>query len=212
MSILNKLATSQNRNDELPNIELAIDIANNKDKAAVKELVALVLSGKNRDIQNDSIKVLYEVGERNPSLISHYSNTFAGLLSSKNNRLQWGAMSALNAIASIEPDLIYYLLPELEAAVAKGSVITRDNYVYILIRLAGINNYRNKAIALLKEQLINCPANQLPMYAEKSLPIITSSEKDNFIQILQSRWSEFEKASKQVRVEKVIRKLQKTLI
>jgi len=208
MSILNKLATSQNRNDELPNIELAIDIANNEDKAAVKELAALALSGKNRDIQNDSIKVLYEVGERNPSLISPYSNTFAGLLSSKNNRLQWGAMAALNAIASIEPGLIYSLLPELEAVVAKGSVITRDNYVYILIGFAGINNYRNKATALLKEQLTSCPVNQLPMYAEKSLPIITSSEKNSFIQILQSRWNEFEKASKQARVEKVIRKLQ----
>ena len=208
MSILNKLATSQNRNDELPNIELAMDIANNKDKAAIKELMALVLSGKNRDIQNDSIKVLYETGERNPSLISPYLNTFAGLLSSKNNRLQWGAMSALNAIASIEPGLIYSLLPELEAAVAKGSVITRDNYVYILIGLAGIKNYRNKAIALLKEQLMSCPSNQLPMYAEKSLPVITSSEKNSFTQMLQSRWNEYEKASKQARVEKVIRKLQ----
>ncbi len=208
MGILNKLAASQNHNDELPNIELAIDIANNKDKAAVKELVALVLSGKNRDIQNNSIKVLYEVGERNPSLISPYSNTFAGLLSSKNNRLQWGAMSALNAIASTEPGLIYSLLPELETAATKGSVITRDNYVYILIKLAGVNNFRSKTIALLKEQLISCPSNQLPMYAEKSLPVVPSSEKNNFIQMLQARLNEFEKASKQARVEKVIRKLQ----
>jgi len=208
MNISNKLASSQNRNDEVPNIELAIDIAGNNDKAAVKVLVALLVSDKNRDIQNDSIKVLYEIGERNPSLISPYSDTFAKLLSSKNNRLQWGAMSALHAIALCEPALIFSLLPELEAAVAKGSVITRDNYVYILIRLAGIIRYSNKAVALLKEQLVSCPSNQLPMYIEKSLPVITSAEKNSFIQILQSRLSEFEKESKRARVAKAIKKLQ----
>lgn len=75
MKVTEKLESSLKRRDEVPNIELSEQIASGKDKAAVKEL-AENLSSKSKDIQNDSIKVLYEFGEINPSLISEYSDIF----------------------------------------------------------------------------------------------------------------------------------------
>src|SRR5262245_32430609 len=102
MSVLQKLASALGRRDETPNQELAKSIAASKDAGAVAELVEH-LADKNKDIQSDCIKVLYETGERNPALIAPHIEVFAKLLDSKNNRLAWGAMTALDAIADADP-------------------------------------------------------------------------------------------------------------
>src|SRR5437870_10778075 len=120
MSIVNKLATSLNRRDEVPNQELAKQIAAKNDKNAVQELIEN-LNNKSKDIQNDCIKVLYEVGEIKPALISGYIKEFVALLENKNNRLQWGGMAALNKITLEDPKALYAVLPKIIAAADKGS-------------------------------------------------------------------------------------------
>jgi hypothetical protein len=172
----------------------------------VKELVDLLLH-KKKDFQGDAIKTLYEIGYQKPSLIAPYAADFIGLLESKNNRLQWGAMTALNTIITEKPEEIYAALPQLAAVTDAGSVITRDNYVGILIGLLYLKKYEDDAFALLNEQLLGCPSNQLPMYAEKALPFVPESHKATFIQSLSSRLDDFEKESKRKRVEQVLKKL-----
>src|SRR5262245_64688094 len=98
MTVLNKLATAQNRRDEAVNQALAQEIVRGNDGRAVRELVD-GLSNKDKNIQSDCIKVLYEVGEKAPNLIAGYRSLFCDLLDSKNNRLVWGAMTALDQIA-----------------------------------------------------------------------------------------------------------------
>ena len=206
MSILNKLATALNRRDEVPNQELARQVAAKSDQQAVKELVDN-LSNKSRDIQNDCIKVIYEIGELKPALIAPYAKNFLGLLNSKNNRLQWGAMAALDKMTTEDPKLIYASLPQIMDACNAGSVITRDNGVNILIRLCAIKAYAANASGLLMEQLMNCPVNQVPMYAERAMPIINEKNKKTFIQTLSSRLKDIEKETGKKRVEKIIKKL-----
>jgi len=205
MSVIEKLASSLNRKDEVPNMKLAKEIEKKKDKAAVKELVSL-LSNKSKDIQSDSIKVLYEIGEQDASLISDHSKEFIALLDSKNNRLQWGAMTALNAITAENPAMIYKALPKIIAVADKGSVITKDHAVNILIKLCAFKQYAEDVFALLAEQLSNAPTNQLPMYAEKTLPVINEKNKNMFVKTLTTRLDEIEKDTKRKRVEKVIKK------
>lgn len=65
MSILPKLASSLGRRDEVPNQELAKQLVKSKDKKAIVELVEN-LSKKDKNIQSDCIKVLYEIGEQQP--------------------------------------------------------------------------------------------------------------------------------------------------
>ncbi|MFT3703984.1 MAG: hypothetical protein QM802_16580 [Agriterribacter sp.] len=207
MSVINKLASSLQRRDEAPNIELANVIAAAKDKNAVKELVDH-LSDKSKDIQHDCIKVLYEIGAQLPTLIAGYATTFTTLLTSKNNRLQWGAMTALNSITALQPDVIHSAIPLLASVAQKGSVITKDQYVAILIKLAAIEEYTNDALALLNEALLESLPNQLPMYAEQALDVINHKYKAGFIKTLQSRLKDIDKESKQKRIEKVLKKLQ----
>ena len=208
MSIISKLASSLNRRDEVPNQELAKQIAAKKNTNAIQELIDN-LSGKNRTIQNDCIKVLYEIGEINPSLISPYSKDFINLLNHKNNRLQWGAMTAINSIVLENPREIYTALPKIIAAAEKGSVITNDYTVNILVKLCSIKQYVNDAVLLLNEQLLRSPTNQLPTYAEKAIPYIKEKNKKVFIDMLRSRLDDIEQDTKRKRVEKVIQKLSK---
>ncbi len=206
MSVINKLASSLNHRDEVPNQELAKQIVNKKDKKAVKELVEN-LDNKSKDIQNDCIKVLYEIGEREPSLIAEYAKDFITLLDNKNNRLQWGAMTAINTITLENPEIIYSALSKIIAAADKGSVITKDYGISILIKLCSIKQYSEDAFSLLNEQLLNSPTNQLPMYAEKAILIINEKNKTLFIKTLTSRLDDIEKETKRKRVEKVIKKI-----
>jgi hypothetical protein len=81
--------------------------------------------------------------------------------------------------------------------------------VAILIKLGSIKQYHEAVFALLNEQLMSCPVNQLPMYAENALPIIDDKNKATFINTLRSRLDDFEKESKRKRVEKVLKKLSK---
>jgi hypothetical protein len=205
MSVLPKLATSLNRRDEAPNQELAEEIARSEDKAAVGELVEN-LKNKNKGIRYDCIKAIYEVGYRKPRLIADHLPAFLGLLENKDNRLQWGAMTALGCIAREKPADIFASLGRIVEAAEKGSVITRDHCVKILVSLSELDKYADKTFPLLLEQIMKSPANQFPMYAENALPAITAQTKHRFIKVLNGRIEGIERESGRKRVEKVIKK------
>jgi hypothetical protein len=206
MSILDKLASSLNRRDEVPNQLLAEEIVRSKDRSAVKELVEN-LQNRNRKIQSDCIKVLYEIGERSPDLIADYADEFAALLESANGRLVWGAMTALDAIASADPERISALLPKVLAGAESGSVIARDHAVGILVTLAGTERHAERCFPILLEQLETCPANQLPMYAEMSAPIVSHSNRKRFGSVLRARALALAKESQKKRVARVLKKV-----
>jgi hypothetical protein len=208
MSITDKLASSLGRRDTIPNKELAERITETNDKKAIQELVKL-LNDKNKSLQSDSIKTLYEIGERKPVLIADYDKQFLELLSNKNNRLVWGAMTALDCIAAINPKGIYSHLTIILDIAEKGSVITKDHAIGILIKLATVKEYRDTSLTLLLDQFKTSLTNQLPTYAENALPVIQEKYKKDFIKVLVSRLEDIDKDTKRKRVEKVIKKLSK---
>jgi len=206
MTVVDRLATSLGRRDEAPNQELAKRIAEKRDKKAVKELVEN-LGNKNKDVQSDCIKVMYEIGNREPSLITPYTDELVALLGSKTNRMIWGAMTALDSIVLEDPETIHSELPKIIQAAEKGSVIARDHAVSILIKLVSMPRHTDEAFALLMKQLRSCPTNQLPMYAEKAFPVLSGNNKAVFVRVLESRLGQVEQASKRKRIKKVLGKL-----
>lgn len=206
MTILNKLASALNRRDEVPNQALADEIVRTRDRAAIGVLVKN-LGHKNKNIQSDCIKVLYEIGERKPDLIAGYHKEFGKLLESNNNRLVWGAMTALDTIAFEEPKAVRGLLPKILATADKGSVITRDHAVGILVKLGSLKQYARDCFPLLIEQLKTCPHNQLPMYAETSTGVATDQNRKILRRILTQRLPDLEKESQKKRVRRVLKRL-----
>lgn len=208
MSVLDKLATSLGHRDEQPNVALAEQLATSKDKKGVEELVA-ALKHKNKSIIADALKTLYEVGYRSPELIAPYAQEFIELLKSKNNRLQWGAMTALSSIAPLKQEMLYDAIPLLAPIVDKGTVITRDHYVKILVAIAESSKYNEDAVDLLLEILQTAPENQFPKYAEEVSTVAKGRNRDLLKTIVTDRFQGIEVETKKKRVEKLLKKLNK---
>ena len=209
MSVLNRLAHSLGRRDEVPNQDLARDLAAKKDKAGIRE-VAENLWNKDKNIQADCIKVLYEIGHIDPNLIWHYIKDFAKLLKSKDNRLVWGAMTAIAEIARVDPKEFILYKDDIKSAMESGSVITKDNGVLALARAA--SHQRDYAFLIFPDLLIylsTCRPKDVPQYSEKILLAINASNKADFIKVLEKRMEDLSGGGL-ARVKKVIK--QATLI
>ena len=204
MSILNRLAHLLGRRDEIPNQELARELAAKKDKKGIRE-IAENLWNKDKNIQADCIKVLYEVGAIQPGLITGHTEDFVKCLRSKNNRLAWGGMMALVSVAKANPDSVFKHLDAIKKAKETGSVITVDNAISTLAHTAAANKKYNEAIfPYLLQHLAGCRPKDVPQHSEKSIPALNGSNKAEFINILEKRLEDLS-GSGLSRVKKVIK-------
>ena len=204
-SIADRLSGAMDRRDEGPNVELAAQIAAAGDRVAVRDLVALVQSGTVRQ-RNDAMKVLYEIGARDPELIGGHCPVFLEALGSQTNRQVWGAMQVLDAVAETRAEQIAAELPQIIAAADRGSVIAKDRCNSILTKLAR-SGYADKAVPILVERLKSAAPNQFPTYAEEAASVVTEAEKPGLIDTVRKRLAGMTQRAKRARMEKLLRKL-----
>jgi hypothetical protein len=203
MTVLHQIAYFQQRHDEVPNQELARDLAERRDHAGIRE-IAENLGNDNAQIQSDCLKVLYEIGYREPQLIAAYAPAFVDLLNSRNNRLVWGGMIALSTIAGIAPDMLFAHVAVIQQAIERGSVITVDNGVKTLARIAAGKAAYNQAIfPVLLRHLDTCRAKDLPQHAESIAVAVNAGNKHAFIAALDQRLAGMP-AARVARLRKVI--------
>ncbi len=204
MSVLNRIAYFQARRDEVPNQELARELAASEDAAGIRE-IAENLWRREPNVRSDCLKVLYEIGYLRPELVAPYAGDFLKLLGDRNNRLVWGAMIGLSTVAGIAADALYPHVAEIQRAMAEGSVITLDAGILALARLAATNDERRTTLLpYLFDFLRSCRLSDLPRHAERVLMAVTASSKDEFIVLLRARMSLLTPAQA-VRLNKVIR-------
>ena len=204
MSVIQRIAHFQNRRDEVPNQELARDLAVQQDAAGIHE-IAENLWSKDKNVRADCIKVLYEIGDLDPALVADYAEDFIRLLKSGNNRLVWGGMTALGAIAEHKADVIHAHLAEIQKAMDAGSVITMDNGILALARAAAQDEAYNRAIfPYLLTHLQTCRPKDVAQHAEKSLPAVNAANKSQFIAALEKRMTDLS-GSGLARVKKVLK-------
>lgn len=205
MSVLPRLANALGRNDEAPNVALAESLAASGDEAGIAELVGAIGSGP-QAVRNDAIKALYELGERRPELLAPHWQPLFTALKSRNNRMVWGALTAIDTITAERSADIAARLPEVLEAAAGSSVIARDRTVSILVKLAEAG-HQARTLPILLDTLRTAPDNQLPSYAEAVGPLIGRDNIEEFRAILETRLRGMEQKSKRVRIEKVLRRL-----
>lgn len=203
MSVLDRIAHFQNRRDEVPNQELARDLAEKQDRKGIRE-IAENLWNKDKNVQADCIKVLYEIGYIDPSLVTEYAGDFLKLLKSRNNRLVWGGMIALSTIAEERAEFIHAHLDQILKAMSSSSVITVDNAVKALALAGSRDAYRTQIFPHLLEHLRTCRPKDVAQHAEKSLPAVDARNKDDFISVLEKRMEDLS-GSQLTRVKKAIK-------
>jgi hypothetical protein len=206
MPVLQKIAWFQGRRDEVPNQELAKELAESEDRAGIQE-IAENLWHSEKNVRSDCLKVLYEVGYLRPELIDSYAKDFLKLLTDKNNRLVWGAMIALKTIASLRPEEIGRELDTLLKVVENRSVITQVTGVSVLAQVAaGAPQHSPRIFPFLLDQLKTCTPRDVPTHAESILPAVTESNRTAFLAAIEARRPEFS-AAQEKRMKKVIKRL-----
>jgi len=207
MSVLNKLASLQNRQDDRPNQELAQELVRENNVSGIQEIAAN-LRNPDQKIQSDCIKVLYEIGYLKPVLIKDYVQDFLKLIHSKNNRLVWGGMIALSTIAELTAPTIFAHLDELLKIIEKGSVITKDSGIKTLALVAGTNHaYRTKIFPYLLQHLKQCRPKEIPMHAEFIRSAVDATNKKALVEVLEQR-QEVLTPTQQKRVARLLRQLE----
>jgi len=190
VSVLNRLASSQGRRDDVPNQRLAKELARVKDRQGVR---------------SDCIKVLYEIGYLDPALIAGYTDQFLKTLDSKDNRLVWGGMIALSTVAALAAKDLYTHRQEIMRAIDKGSVITQDNGVKTLTLIASSRTAsQDDVFPYLLRHLSTCRPKDVAPRSEITLAAVTSRNKRAFIRVLEQRLSDLS-SSQQSRVKRVLK-------
>jgi hypothetical protein len=207
MSVLRKIAYFQDRRDEVPNQELARELAQTRSLADIRE-IAENLWNKEPNIQSDCLKVLYELGYLAPELIADYVDDFLKLLKHRNNRMVWGGMIALSTIAELKADKIFPHVDEIQKTMEAGSVITNDAGIKTLTGVAvRKDEYRARIVPYLLERLSNSRPVDAPRYAEVILAAIGARDKAAFVTILE-KWMEVASGSRLVRLKKAMKTAQ----
>jgi hypothetical protein len=204
MSVLERIAYFQGRRDEVPNQELARQLAQARDRDGIQEIAAN-LWHKEGNVRSDCLKVLYEVGYLEPTLVADYAGDFLKLLHSRNNRLVWGAMIALSTVAALRADDLFQHRAEIQEAMAEGSVITIDAAVKALAIVASKKDaYRKELFPHLVEHLQSCRPKDVARHAEITLVAVDPSHSEAFVAVLEKRLPDLS-SSQAARVRKVIR-------
>jgi len=206
--MIEKLACKLGRNDEAPNIELAESLCQSEDAFGIREIVD-GLKDKDKAVASDCIKVLYEIGERKPSLISEYADDFLSLLSSRNNRLVWGGMTALATIAEVTPNVIYGSIDRVLSAWGDGGAITVDNGITVLSKLCKADKaYESHLFPLLLGHLQKCRPFDVARHAERMSVCVNKKNVKDFLDALDTRKEQLS-GSQSKRVRKLENNLSK---
>ncbi|WP_125911884.1 hypothetical protein [Kiloniella majae] len=205
-TILAQMSHSMERRDEEPNIILAHKLTQEEDIKSI-DLVADILEKGSRPAQKDAIKVLYEIGRAAPVLIAPYTELFLQKMQSNNNRIVWGALSALAEISKVEGKIIAANLDAILSAADVGSVIAKDKAIEILMHLTSKPKSVNMAANHLVLRLKTAAVNQLPMYAERIHSCLDDEFLPAFKTAILSRLNENMPDSKRRRLQKVLGKL-----
>lgn len=187
MNVYKQLSSRIGLRGDQADIDLAVKLSQNPNPEAVKELVQ-GLSSKDRALQSDCIKALYELGYRDPSQVAPHATNFLELLHSRNNRLVWGGMIALSTIADQTADQLYPELDRIVDAFKNGGTITKDAGVSVLAGIAsGSAVYKEQILPILVNHLKNCRPHSLAQHAERAAKAFAGLEANQFLEIMNLR-------------------------
>jgi hypothetical protein len=114
-------------------------------------------------------------------------------------------MMALAEVAKANPDAVFKNLDAIKKAKETGSVITVDSAVSTLAFTAAANKKYNETIfPYLLKHLSSCRPKEVPQHSEKTLPAVTTSNKADFIKVLEKRMEDLSGGGL-ARVKKVIK-------
>ncbi len=210
MDIARRLTAATRRKDFQPNVELAIELVDTWDEAAVQQVFELVENGSKRQA-HDAIQVAFEIAQREPELIQPHLDTLIDLLRSRDNRLLWGALYALSGLVAIDAKRLYAHLDQILDGAARASVIGRDKTLVILVGLMRTKRYTKRITPLLLAHVQAAAINQFPTYAEAAATCLPDNALPALVKLIKARRDLAEYPAKQKRMQRLLAGLAKRL-
>lgn len=208
MTVYDQLSSRIGQRGEQADIDLAIKLSQKPDPEAVTDLVK-GLKSKDRALQSDCVKALYELGYRDPAQIAPYAREFLELLHSRNNRLVWGGMIALSTIADQTADILYLELERILHAFVNGGTITKDAGVSVLAGIASSSpQYQQAILPFLTNHLETCRPHSLAQHAERAASAFNGPQASQLLAILNNRLPDLSPTQAK-RVERLIKQVER---
>ena len=130
MNALSRLSSVSGDHSEASNKAVAFEALEHPEILAE---VAFGLDWKDPKLVADCAEVFTEVAKVNPALVAPYADRIIPLTRHRNTRVRWEATHALALVASLVPEKISPLLPDLLGTFERDkSVIVRDCVVLTL--------------------------------------------------------------------------------
>lgn len=205
MEYFKRLACNNDRKDAVLNEELAKELADTHNTAGIEE-IASYLHDKNKVIQSNCLKVLYEIGYTKPELIARYVSDFITFLSGKNNRMIWGSMIALATITELKPNEIWNSINVIIETMKKGTLITEVWGIKVLVKLSPLHDdYYNKLTPILLDYIKTCRPIDFATRLDLILPVLKPGELNTALEIIEGKKSEL-KPGQLKKVNAIIKK------
>lgn len=202
--LLNRLGYLQTRRDRTANLDLARVLVANGDSEGIQE-IARNLWNENRNIHDDCMVVMYEIGKIEPNLINPYATDFIKLLNSEYQKMVEGAITALAEVAKVNPGFIFKHLKQIQKIANSGVEERVEKAISTLSNtVAASQEYKQIILPWLMQYLSNCPRKQLCTHAETIFVAVDSSTKSEFIKILKKHLDSMS-ASEFTRLKRIIR-------
>jgi hypothetical protein len=113
-------------------------------------------------------------------------------------------MIDLALVADRKPDEIFARYDEIVGVIDRGSVITRDNGIKALSKVAAVRaEYGQRIMPYLLEQLGSCRAKSVPQYAESIRVAVGPEYREQYLSMLEGRMDELSVAQ-QRRVKRLL--------
>lgn len=188
-NIIDRFSSSLDRRDQGPNEVIAQEIVDLEGGGMLEEVVEVIHSKASARIKNDAVMVLMAVSRIKSEILVKHADLFINLLDSKINRQVWGSMIALSNMASLVKEKITPYLAKILQAMDEGTVVTRDHGFSILTELYK-EDQSGDLLALINEQLLNAPSNQVGQYTEKFMEVVRKEDIPTFVEALEVRGQE----------------------
>lgn len=186
-SVLPELAHLRGIAGEVPNKELAIKLIRTKNRAGIREIAANIWHQDKR-IQANCLKVLSEIGMREPKLVTFCVDDMFPMLASRNNRLVWGAMQVISAVAPVAPKAVFAGRARIMKALTTGSVITTDHGILSLAIVASKGAAFSKVLfPYLMRDLQSCRSQDVARHATYIFRAVNPRTRDAYLAALGAR-------------------------
>ena len=186
-SVLPELAHLRGIASEVPNTELAAKLIRRRNRAGIRE-IATNIWHKDRRIQANCLKVLSEIGIREPQLVAFCVDDIVTMLSSRNNRLVWGAMQVISSVAPIAPRAVFAGRARIMKALDRGSVITIDHGILSLSVVASKSPaFSRELFSYLVQDLLTCRSQDVPRHATYIFNAVNAKTRAAYLEALARR-------------------------